>query len=622
MPVTIPPAATAALARPLGGYYRWRDDTSGISGLATPWDRSGRVRVADIWPEKTRFDFSAIRSYRDAARSNNQCWAMGVRQMATFGPAGLPQWMISEGLTTTINNYPVPKWNDSRLLNYLEDLHEALVDEFYDDDDLIWWECRLNGNWGEGHTSGYGPEPTTATKNFLLDLSYQSFARTNRYITVMTDDDAAVERSRGITSGVNWAYRRDSGGMGSHFRSLGGVLPSNIWEFSPLICELAGDTKGRYPNWWNDAANDPYALGFTNIGNGNFQTNGNFTTAQRNLFVTTDPRGFRCGAQIRFTRVETPPTIVSVQALTVTATLTNVGNARLYEPWHAYLLLSGPATATILLGALGSITSSVASHSRTWTVLAPALSNGTYTARLVVRRNDTARGTRALPLANTVDGDGAIALGSITVQNAATPPVLTPAQVTGLAISDVSADGWFASWSEAARAETYQVQTRITDSGGSFTTAETVNAPTTSASVDGRTENTTYDVRVVGVNTAGSGTPSATATVRTLLETPLNVTASWVSQGVARITLQDQSQANSHVEWECRDTGETAWRLLALTADVTEYLDTTAVTGRRYRARARLISTGTGEEEGTSRVTSDGSVRVTSSGLVRIIGEA
>lgn len=108
----------------------------------------------------------------------------------------------------------------------------------------------------------------------------------------------------------------------------------------------------------------------------------------------------------------------------------------------------------------------------------------------------------------TVNEQGVSAWTQIT-----TSTVAAPAQVTGLVYSNLGITTATVAWTAVASALSYLIEKSI-DGGTTWTTVSTVT--TTSYNLTGLAANTATLVRVSGINNAGTGTPSSSASFTTL----------------------------------------------------------------------------------------------------------
>ena len=124
-------------------------------------------------------------------------------------------------------------------------------------------------------------------------------------------------------------------------------------------------------------------------------------------------------------------------------------------------------------------------------------------------------------VANAAGGDGSD-IGAVELQTGtpveSVPPSAPRVRGAGRGDGSISID-WDAPRSDGGAAVTgYQVQQR---SGGAWSTVRSIGAETTSATVTGLVNDTTYTLRVVATNTRGASAPSAAVTA-----TPVSATAS------------------------------------------------------------------------------------------------
>jgi len=99
-------------------------------------------------------------------------------------------------------------------------------------------------------------------------------------------------------------------------------------------------------------------------------------------------------------------------------------------------------------------------------------------------------------------------------------PPPAPAQVTGLTAGSATTTTQALSWTAVSGATSYSVQYRVTGSGTWLNGPTPTGAGTT---VTGLTANTSYEYRVAGINTTGTGTYSATLTASTPATDPVPV---------------------------------------------------------------------------------------------------
>ena len=122
-------------------------------------------------------------------------------------------------------------------------------------------------------------------------------------------------------------------------------------------------------------------------------------------------------------------------------------------------------------------------------------------------------------IANNAAGSGAAS--SVVTSTTQVAPTQAPGQVAGLTASNPTVSTISLSWmapSTGGAVATYTVQYR--NSGGTGWNTAAAGTTGTSYQVTGLSTVTAYDFQVFGVNAAGSGTPSATASATTTIAPP------------------------------------------------------------------------------------------------------
>lgn len=130
--------------------------------------------------------------------------------------------------------------------------------------------------------------------------------------------------------------------------------------------------------------------------------------------------------------------------------------------------------------------------------------------------------------AGNAAGTGA-ASSILTVVTSISTQTVAPPQVSGLAASPTSTSAIQLSWSAqtgSAAATSFTAQYRIT--GSSTWTSSIAGLTGTETTVTGLLASTSYDFEVIGMNTAGAGPASSTATAVTLAATQSVTSITWV----------------------------------------------------------------------------------------------
>ena len=228
---TLIPQDTLLAPPTLRGFYTWGgSETVPVSDTARAKLRYKRFTMRDLWPERTRFDWSPLDAELDRALRNGQQYALRLRAMSTDGIA-IPDWAkpLSRESVTLDTNKPitVPNHDDPEWIKIMREFINSVAEHCNTRNPglVTLVDIGMLGRWGEGHFWGIKGDgkvdgtqfwmPSVATQRAIVDAHIEAFGNTARLLCVTDPEDMLRYALSEAKSPQPIGWRRDSLGNAS-----------------------------------------------------------------------------------------------------------------------------------------------------------------------------------------------------------------------------------------------------------------------------------------------------------------------------------------------------------------------------------------------------------------------
>lgn len=435
---------------PLRGWHRWRNLET-VPQSEPALEAYQRYQWRDLEPTLGQYSFTTLLNDLALARSEGRKFALRVRMMAGYddGQVYLPADLVNHpscaagcgfwadddsavpGLTF------VPDWNDAFLQQRTAALLNALAAALGSSvADLAWIDVGLYGQYGEWtiHSGLYASAPpgvtaiSDASKRALAEQHFRAFPGVRQLMFALYNNRDALNyglNQQTLTS-LPVGLRVDCLSRAGFFdqwihHPSDWALFSTRWQTAPFVSEFCPFSSGDTVNNAAVARQQAAQFHLSSISNGNIATSlpaaqrwASFSAAEQNdLLMLGREAGYR------YALSNSQFSLTPNGALSLSATLQNLGNAPAYEPWALKAELVNGSGAVVwsaaLPHALGSLTGAGSSQGGSGSFTLPSsLASGSYTLRLVVRSTASAAPRRALKLVNVDrNNEGGVVLGSL-----------------------------------------------------------------------------------------------------------------------------------------------------------------------------------------------------------------